>query len=169
MLLNYLEEVLLVLLYVNERAIFLEPLLTSGAVVTDGYGLCTVEDDGHVLIELRQVVDWLSVELFLVEQEEGEEGLNGLHFGDQWDFLVPFREVYSPLGVRSVAKIDEVTGCQSKGQLEGLPLFQICLDRGEPHTVERMQPTQNFCQFLCNGLSCRFYPQLCLDLHLGLF
>lgn len=40
-----------------------------------------MEDNGHILIELRKVVDGLGIELLLVEQEEGEERLDGLHFG----------------------------------------------------------------------------------------
>ena len=53
----------------NEGAVLFEPGAATFAVILDGDGFSGMEDDSHVLVEIWEIVDGLSVELLLIEQE----------------------------------------------------------------------------------------------------
>ncbi len=76
--------------------------------------------------------------------------------------------MHSPLAVGDVAEVNEVAGSEGEGRFEGLPVVQVSFDGGEPHTVEWLQPGDNFCQFLADGLCRGLFPELRLNLSLGL-
>lgn len=61
------KEILLVLPQVKERAVFDEPLSASQCCIANGDRFSTVEDDGHVFVEVRKVVDRVCVELLFIE------------------------------------------------------------------------------------------------------
>jgi hypothetical protein len=84
-----------------------------------------MEDDGHIFVKLGEMVDWFGIELLLIQQEQGKEGLNRPYFSQESDVPVPCRKLLSPLFVWRVAEVDEVTGGQGKGHLQGLPVVKV--------------------------------------------
>lgn len=76
-----------------------------------------MEDNRHVFVEIRQIVDWLSIELFFIEEEERKEAFYVLDWRiiHERDIFVPFLEDFTSFGVGKIAQVYEVGGCDGEG------------------------------------------------------
>lgn len=76
-----------------------------------------MEDNRHVFVEIRQIVDWFSVELFFIEEEERKEAFYVLHWRiiHEWDIFVPFLEDFTSFSVGKITQVYEVSGCDGEG------------------------------------------------------
>lgn len=101
--LHQFKEIFLVFSQIKEGTIFLKPSLSSRVVIFDGYWFGTVEDNRHIFIKFRQVIDRLSVELLLIKQEKREEWLDWFQLLQHRNMLVPLDEKFSSLFVTNVA------------------------------------------------------------------
>lgn len=102
-ILHQFQEIFLVFSQVKEGTIFLKPSLSSSAVIFDGYRFGTVEDNRHIFVKFRQVIDRLSVELLLIKQEKREEWLDRFQLLQHRNVFVPLYEKLSSLFVTDVA------------------------------------------------------------------
>jgi hypothetical protein len=68
-----LKEIFLGLLQVGKGTVLLEPSPTSVAVVSDCDGFGAVEDNCHVFIKIRKIVDRLGVELLFIKQKQWQK------------------------------------------------------------------------------------------------
>jgi hypothetical protein len=77
-----------------------------------------MKDNGHVLIKIREVVDWFSVKLFLIEQKEGKEAFNAL----AWQILherhrfIPTIKYLSAFAKGKITEIYEIRSGDSESE-----------------------------------------------------
>ena len=92
-------------------------MLTSIGGVFDEDGFYAVEDYGHVLIEILQIVYWLGVELLWVQVEHCQERLyrlRGLQQGHPFNITIPLLKHFPPLCHRHLTHKRKVTRPYSK-------------------------------------------------------